>query len=74
MPGLLLLLAFLVLSESAEQILALLNLSIGIGVDNLCQVLHESEVCTHLVGQSSHLAQLRNQSNLVTGLAVFVDE
>src|ERR1035437_7093359 len=74
MPKLLLLHAFGVLGECLEEVLGLSNLSVGIGVDNLGKVLHESEVCSHGVCQSSDLAQLRKKLNLDSCLPVLDDE
>ena len=48
-PCLGLLSALLVLGERLEQMLALLDLLLGVGVNNLCEVLHESEVSSHLI-------------------------
>jgi len=43
-------------------------------VNDLGQVLHETEVGTHGVGQAGQLAELRNQSHLVACAAVLVNQ
>ena len=73
-PSLLLLFAFFVLSEGLEEILALLNFLVRVGVDNTGQVLHESEVSSHSVVETCEHAKFRNQSNLVASLAILVDQ
>ena len=73
-PSLGLLFAFLVLGERLEQMRALLDLLLGVGVNNLCEVLHESEVGSHLIGQTCELTELWNKCHFVTSLAVLVDE
>ena len=74
MPQLLLLLTLGIRLEDLKQVLALIDLSVSIGVHNLSKILHESEVTSHLVSQPSHLAQFRNQCDLVASLSVFVDQ
>jgi len=74
MPSLLLLLALLVGGECGEEMLALLDLLVGVGVDNLGQVLHQPEVGSHGVCQTCELAELWNEGYLITSLAVLVDE
>lgn len=74
MPKRLLLLALLVILEVIHQVLDLLNLCLSVCVNNLREVLHETEISAHRVGESSELAQLGNQRNLVASPAVFVDE
>jgi hypothetical protein len=74
MPEFLLLLTLGVRVEDVDQILALFYLSISIGVHDLGEVLHETEVCSHGVRQTGYLAKLREKSNLSTGLSVLVDE
>jgi len=73
-PSLGLLFALLVLAERSEEILALLDLLLSIGMNDLGEVLHEPEVSSHLIGQSCELTELRNESNFVTSLPVLVDE
>jgi len=73
-PLLLLLNAFLISLEHLEQILDLFDLCLGIRVDDLSKILHESEVSPHRVSQSSELAQLWNESDLISSLAIFVDK
>lgn len=74
MPLLLFLLALFVFGEGSEEILAFLDLSIGIGVDDLGEIFHQSEVSPHGISKTSELAKLWNQSNLVSSLPVLVDE
>jgi len=71
---LLLLLALLVLGESAEEILAFLDLPVGVSVHDLGKIFHQSEVSSHGVGETSELAELGNESNLVSSLPVLVDK
>lgn len=73
-PGLLLLLALLVLGKRGEEILALRGLLLGVGVDDLGQILHESEVGTHSVRQASQLTELGDQCDLIPCLPVLVDK
>lgn len=49
MPLLLLLLALLIGSEGLEQVLALLDLLLGVGVHNLGEIFHQTEVGSHSV-------------------------
>jgi len=74
MPLLLLLLALLVCGESLEEVLALLNFLLSVGVDNLSKILHQTEVGSHGVCQPSKLAEFRNKRDLVSSLPIFVDE
>jgi len=74
MPSLLLLLALLVLGEGGKEILALLDLLVSVGVDDLGKIFHQPEVSAHGVRQTSELAELWDQSDLVARLAVLVDE
>lgn len=74
MPLLLLLLALLVGRESLEEVLALLNFLLSVGVDNLSKILHQTEVGSHGVCQPSKLAEFRNKRDLVSSLPIFVDE
>lgn len=74
MPSLLLLLALLVLCEGGEEILALLDLLVSVGVDNLGEILHQPKVSAHGISQTCELAELWDQSDLIAGLAVLVDE
>jgi len=73
-PHLLLLNALSIASEVRHQVLDLLDLCFGVSVNDLGQVLHETEVSTHGVGQTGQLAELRNQSYLVACAAVLVNE
>lgn len=74
MPLLLFLFALLILGESGEEILAFLDFLVSVGVNDLSKILHESEVRSHLVSESSQLAELWDQGNLITSLSVLVDQ
>ena len=74
MPLLLLLLAFFILGESSKQVLAFIDLLVSISVHDHGKILHQLEVSSHGVGETSELAELRDESNLVTSLPVLVDE
>lgn len=74
MPSLLLLLALLVGCKGGEEILALLDLLVSVGVDNLGEIFHQPEVSTHCFRQTGELAELWDQSDLITSLSVLVDE
>jgi len=74
MPKFLLLLAFRVGVEDFKQILAFSYFPVSISMNNLSKVFHESEVCSHCIGQSSDLAQFRDQSYFIASLSVLVDE
>ena len=73
-PQLLLLLALRVLLEVLHKVLDLLNLRIGVGVQDLSKVFHKMEVCSHGISQSCQLAELGNQSDFVSSASVLVDE
>jgi hypothetical protein len=74
MPERLLLLALLVGLEVVHEVLDLLDLGFSIGMDDLGEILHETEVCTHRVSQSCQLAQFRDESDLSTCPSVLVDQ
>lgn len=74
MPSLLLLYALLVLCEGGEEILALLDLLVSVGVDDLGEIFHQPEVSAHGICQTCELAELWDQSDLITSLSVLVDE
>ena len=73
MPQLLLLLALRVLLEVVHQVLDLLDLCIGISVDNLGKVFHETEIRSHGISKSSQLTELGNEGNLVSSASILVD-
>jgi hypothetical protein len=73
-PERLLLLALLVGLEVVHEVLDLLDLGFGIGVDDLSEILHETEVSTHRVSQSCQLTQFRDESDLSTCPSVLVDQ
>lgn len=73
-PELLLLLTLRIAVEDFKKVAALCDLPVSVGVRDLSEVLHETEVGAHLVGESRHLAELRNQGDLGTGLPVLVNE
>lgn len=74
MPGSLFLFALLVGLEVVHEVLDLLDLGFSVGVDNLSKVLHESKVSTHCISQTSDLAKFRNESDLESSSAIFVDQ
>ena len=74
MPLLLLLLAFFILGESSKQVLAFIDFLVSISVHDLGEILHQLEVSSHGVSETSELAELRDEGNLVTSLPVLVDE
>jgi len=74
MPLLLLFLALLVGSESLEEVLALLHFLLSVGVDDLSEIFHQTEVGSHGVCQPSELTEFRNERDLVASLPIFVDE
>ena len=73
-PKLLLLDAFFVCLEVLHQIFNLLDLRISICVHDLCKILHQTEVGTHSVSQTSQLTELRNKCDLISCSSVFVDQ
>jgi len=74
MPLLLLFLALLVGRESLEEVLALLHFLLSVGVDDLSEIFHQTEVGSHGVRQPSELTEFRNERDLVASLPIFVDE
>ena len=74
MPQFLLLLALRIGLEVLHQIFDLLDLRIGIGVQDLSKVFHQMEVCSHGISQTCQLAEFWNQSNFVSSASVLVDE
>lgn len=74
MPLLLLLSAFLVGCEGFEEIFAFIYFLLSVGVDNLGEIFHQTEVGSHGVCQSGELAEFWDESDLVSSLPVFVDE
>ena len=74
MPKLLLLDAFFICLEVLHQVLNLLDLRISVCVHDLCKILHQTEVGTHCVSQTSQLTELRNEGDLIACSSVFVDE
>ena len=73
-PQLLLLLALRVLLEVLHEVLDLLDLRFGIGMQDLSKVFHQMEVCSHTISQTCQLAELWNQSDFVSSASVLVDE
>ena len=57
-----------------RPLLAFLNLSLSIRMHDLGEILHESEVSSHGIRQTSELAQFWNEGDLDTSLAVLVDQ
>lgn len=74
MPLLLLLLAFFIFGEGREKVLALFDLPVGVSVHNLSEIFHQPEVSSHGVGKTCELAELWDESNLVSSLPVLVDK
>jgi hypothetical protein len=52
-PGFLFFLALFILGKSLEEIFALRNLFIGIGVHDLSKIFHQSEVRSHSIRKPS---------------------
>lgn len=73
-PKLLLLNAFFVCLEVLHQVFDLLDFCISVSVNDLCKVLHQTEVGTHSVSQASQLTKFRNKSNFIACSSVLVDE
>jgi hypothetical protein len=73
-PKLLLLDTFFICLEVLHQVFYLLDLRISVSVHDLCKVLHQTEVGTHSVCQTSQLTKLRNKGDLIACSSVFVDE
>ena len=73
-PKLLLLDAFFICLKVLHQVFNLLDLRISVSVHDLCKVLHQTEVGTHCVSQTSQLTELRYESNLIACSSVLVDE
>lgn len=74
MPLLLLLLTFFILGESSKQVLAFIDLLVSISVHDLGEILHQLEVSSHGISETSQLAELRDEGNLVTSLSILVDK
>ena len=60
--------------EVGHQVLDLLDLGVGVSVENLREILHKSEIGTHSISQARQLAQLGNEGNLISRAAILVDE
>lgn len=74
MPLLLFLYALFISCEGFEEILALFNLLVSIGMHDLGKIFHEPEVSTHSISKTSELAELRNQCDFIASLPILVDE
>ena len=74
MPLLLLFNTLLVGSKSGKEILTLAYFLVSVCVDDLSKILHQPEVSSHNICHARKLTEFWDQSDLVTGLAVFVDE
>lgn len=74
MPKLLLFDAFFIRLKVLHQVFDLLYLRIGISVNDLCKVLHQTEVGTHSVSQTCQLTELRNKGNFIACSSVLVDK
>lgn len=73
-PQLLLLLALFICLEVVHQVLDLFDLGLSIGMHNLGQILHQSEISTHGVSQTCELAEFGDQSYLLACAAVLIDQ
>ena len=73
-PEFLLLHALRIGVEDVKQVATLFNLSVSICVHDLCKILHDAEVRSHSISESSDTAELRKESNLSTSASIFVDE
>jgi len=73
-PELLLLDTLGILFEVLHQVFDFLDLCLGIGVHDLSQIFHQSEVGAHRISESSQLAELRDEGDLIARLSVLVDE
>ena len=74
MPLLLLLDTLFVGSESGKEILTLAYFLISVSVDNLSKILHQPEIGSHDICQACKLTEFWDERDLITGLAVLVDE
>lgn len=74
MPLLLLFLALFVFGESSEKVLALFDFPVSISVHDLGEILHQSKVSSHSISKTGKLAQLWDESHLVTSLPILVDK
>jgi len=73
-PKLLLLDAFFICLKVLHKVLNLLYFGICISVNDLCKILHETEVSTHSISQPSQLTKFRNEGDLISRSSVLVDE
>jgi hypothetical protein len=60
--------------EVVHQVFDLLELGVGIGMQDLGQVFHQAEIGTHGVSQAGQLTELRDESHLITCASVLVDQ
>jgi len=74
MPLLLFFYALFIACKSFEEILALFNLLVSIGMHDLGEIFHEPEVSTHSICKTSELAELWNQCDFIASLPILVDE
>ena len=73
-PQLLFLHALRVGLEVGHEVFDLLDLGLGIRVQDHSQVLHQAEVRTHRIGEARQLAELGDERHLVSGPTIFVDQ
>jgi hypothetical protein len=73
-PELGLLLTFGIGVEDLKEVLAFCHFAVSIGVHNLSKILHQSEVRSHAVSQTSNLAQTGDESYFIASLPILVDE
>lgn len=69
-----LLLTFLVFFEYLEQILTFVDLPRSISVGYHREILHQSEVSSHCVGESRESAEFREKQAFSASLAIFVNQ
>ncbi len=67
-----LLLTFGVGVEDLKEVLAFSHFAVSIGVQNFSKILHQSEVRSHAVSQTSNLAQTWDESYFISSLSVLV--
>lgn len=74
MPQLLLLNALLVFLEVLHQVFNFLDLSFGIRVNDLREIFHKTEICSHGISKARQLAELGNERDLSSSASVLVDQ
>jgi len=74
MPLFLLFFAFLILRKCLKKIFTLKDFFISVCMKNCSKILHELEISSHCISQTSELAKFRNESNLISCFAIFMDK